>query len=233
MRATRGFIILLVIAHPARSGTRTGSRRRARSTTRRNTTRCSASTPTRSTRSRSSRNPASGRRCSARDRTGTIVQPAPAPTDQATVSGITSNLASIEIQRVIDENPADLAEFGLATPRVEVAFKAGGQQHRLPDRAEDAGRHRRLRQARRSEAGLPGLVVSRVHLQQEHLRPARQVGAEGRSREGRFASTVTTAGREMRFEKSNGEWQLDAAGRRPRRVQRGRRARLAGWPACR
>ena len=61
----------------------------------------------------------------------TIVQPAPAPTDQATVSGITSNLASMEIQRVIDENPGDVAEFGLATPRVEVAFKAGGQQHRL------------------------------------------------------------------------------------------------------
>ena len=43
-----------------------------------------------------------------------IVQPAGAPSDQATVSGITSNLASIEIQRVIDENPSDLKEFGLA-----------------------------------------------------------------------------------------------------------------------
>jgi hypothetical protein len=61
----------------------------------------------------------------------TIVQPAGVPTDQAAVSGITSNLASAEIQRVIEENPTDLAEFGLASPRVEVAFKAGGQQHRL------------------------------------------------------------------------------------------------------
>ena len=60
-----------------------------------------------------------------------ITQPAAAPPDEAAVSGITSNLSSLEIQRVIDENPADLAEFGLASPRVEVAFKSDGQQHRL------------------------------------------------------------------------------------------------------
>jgi hypothetical protein len=60
-----------------------------------------------------------------------IVQPVAAPSDQATVSGITSNLSSLEIQRVLDEKPADLKEFGLAQPRVEVAFKANGQQRRL------------------------------------------------------------------------------------------------------
>ena len=51
-----------------------------------------------------------------------VVQPITAPADQAAVSGITSNLSSVEIQRVIDENPSDLKEFGLAEPRVEVAF---------------------------------------------------------------------------------------------------------------
>jgi uncharacterized protein DUF4340 len=60
-----------------------------------------------------------------------IVQPLTAPPDQAAVSGITSNLASVEIQRLIDENPTDLKEFGLAEPRVEVAFKSNGQQRRL------------------------------------------------------------------------------------------------------
>ena len=60
-----------------------------------------------------------------------IVQPVSAPSDQSTVSGITSNLASLEIQRVIDENPANLKEFGLASPRVEVAYKSGGQERRL------------------------------------------------------------------------------------------------------
>jgi hypothetical protein len=60
-----------------------------------------------------------------------IVAPVTAATDGAAVSGITSNLSTLEVQRVIDENPGDLAEFGLAQPRVEVAFKADGQERTL------------------------------------------------------------------------------------------------------
>ena len=44
---------------------------------------------------------------------------------------MTSNLSTLELQRVIDDNPADLAEYGLAQPRIEVAFKAGGKEHKL------------------------------------------------------------------------------------------------------
>ena len=67
-------------------------------------------------------------------KTGTewqIVAPVAAQPDGAAVSGLTSNLSTLEIQRVIDENPQDLAEYGLAQPRVEVTFKAGGKEHRL------------------------------------------------------------------------------------------------------
>ena len=60
-----------------------------------------------------------------------IVQPATGRTDDAAVSGITSNLASVEVQRVIDENPSDLKDFGLADPRVEVTFKSGGKEQKL------------------------------------------------------------------------------------------------------
>lgn len=60
-----------------------------------------------------------------------VVQPAPAPPDQGEVSGITSSLASMQMQRVVDDNPADLGEFGLAQPRVEIAFKAEGQTRTL------------------------------------------------------------------------------------------------------
>ena len=60
-----------------------------------------------------------------------IVQPVAAKPDPAEVSGLTSNLSSLEVQRVIDENPSDVAEYGLAQPRVDVTFKAGGQQHTL------------------------------------------------------------------------------------------------------
>lgn len=60
-----------------------------------------------------------------------IVQPAPAQPDPAEISGLTTNLASLEIQSVVDENPADLKEYGLAAPRVEVTFKAAGQDRTL------------------------------------------------------------------------------------------------------
>jgi Domain of unknown function (DUF4340) len=60
-----------------------------------------------------------------------IVAPAAAQPDAGEVSGLTSNLSTLEIQRVVDENPPDLKEYGLTQPRIEVSFKAGGQQHTL------------------------------------------------------------------------------------------------------
>jgi hypothetical protein len=60
-----------------------------------------------------------------------IVQPIKAQPDNTEVSGITSSLASLEIQQVVDENPSDVKEYGLAEPRLEVGFKADGKEHRL------------------------------------------------------------------------------------------------------
>ncbi len=60
-----------------------------------------------------------------------VSAPAQAPADAAEISGITTNLSTVEIQRLVEENPSDLKMFGLAEPRVEVAFKSGGQEQRL------------------------------------------------------------------------------------------------------
>ena len=51
-------------------------------------------------------------------------------------SAIATNLSTLEITRVVDENPADLKEYGLDAPRVEIEFKASGDKtygdyHRL------------------------------------------------------------------------------------------------------
>ena len=101
----------------------------------------------------------------------------------------------------IDENPADLKEFGLAEPRVEVAFKAGGQEQPPPDRAEDAAGQRPLRQARRPEEGLPDRLVPRLDLQSRHVRPARQVGPESIATKV-DALEVTAAGRTTALRRS-------------------------------
>ena len=72
-----------------------------------------------------------------------MVEPSAMKADEAEVTGIASNLASLEIQRVVDEKPADLKQYGLAEPRVEVAFRAAGdkaeQTLRLGDKTATGG----------------------------------------------------------------------------------------------
>ena len=57
-----------------------------------------------------------------------MTAPIAANADQSETTGITSSLGQIAIVRVIDENPADLKEYGLATPRMEINFKAAGDK---------------------------------------------------------------------------------------------------------
>jgi hypothetical protein len=52
-----------------------------------------------------------------------MTTPAATDADQTEVGSLTSNLASLEVNRVVDENPADLATYGLATPKVQLSFK--------------------------------------------------------------------------------------------------------------
>lgn len=76
---------------------------------------------------------ASGERTTLR-KTGSewqIVAPISATPDGAEISGVTSNLSTAEIQRVVDENPSDLKEYGLAEPRISVTFKAAGTERTL------------------------------------------------------------------------------------------------------
>lgn len=52
--------------------------------------------------------------------------------DETEASNIANGLASLEANRVVDEQPPSLAEFGLDKPRVTAAFTdANGQQHTL------------------------------------------------------------------------------------------------------
>jgi hypothetical protein len=56
-----------------------------------------------------------------------VVAPVDAPADPAEVSNITTNLASADIQRIVDEQPKDLAAFGLTTPRMTLTFTVAGE----------------------------------------------------------------------------------------------------------
>jgi hypothetical protein len=58
----------------------------------------------------------------------TVVDPLSTRAQDSEVSGITYALASLDVTRVVDENPGSLAAFGLDAPRIEVAFKASGDE---------------------------------------------------------------------------------------------------------
>jgi len=57
-----------------------------------------------------------------------LTSPIATKADETEVSGITTNLGTVDITRVIDENPASLKEFGLDKPHVEVDFKRAGDK---------------------------------------------------------------------------------------------------------
>jgi hypothetical protein len=57
-----------------------------------------------------------------------LVEPAAADADSTELSSITSSLSTLDIERVVDEKPSDLAQYGLAPPRIDVSFKVKGQE---------------------------------------------------------------------------------------------------------
>jgi hypothetical protein len=57
----------------------------------------------------------------------TIVEPLKAEADAQEADAIASSLASLDIEDVVDEKPADLKTFGLDPARIEVAFTPKGQ----------------------------------------------------------------------------------------------------------
>jgi hypothetical protein len=57
-----------------------------------------------------------------------LTAPVTAKADQSETSALTNALTQLEVVRVIDESPADVAEYGLAAPRITIDFKASGDK---------------------------------------------------------------------------------------------------------
>jgi hypothetical protein len=138
-----------------------------------------------------------------------IVDPVTAKPDSAELSGLTSNLSSLEIQSVVDENPPDLKEYGLAEPRVQVAFKAGGQEHTLQiGRKTPNGTDLYAKRASESRVFLiPSYLDSTFNRQTFDLRDKAAVQVD---RDKIDALEVVTPERTLRFAKADGEWQITA-----------------------
>ena len=136
-----------------------------------------------------------------------IVSPAAAPAASSEVSGILTNLASLEQQRLVDENPGSLKEFGLAEPRIEVAFKADGQERKLligsktPTGADLYAK----------TAAAPKVFLIASYLDSTFNRSTfdlRDKTALNIEREAVDALEITTPDRTLKFGKVEGEWQV-------------------------
>jgi hypothetical protein len=57
-----------------------------------------------------------------------LLEPVKTDADDGVVGTVTSNLSTLEVQRVVDEKPADLKQYGLEPPRVDVGFRLKGQK---------------------------------------------------------------------------------------------------------
>jgi hypothetical protein len=57
-----------------------------------------------------------------------LTEPEAADADTTEASSLATNIASLEETRVVDENAADLAPYGLAEPRLKIGFKAEGDK---------------------------------------------------------------------------------------------------------
>lgn len=57
-----------------------------------------------------------------------VAEPAATDADPTEASSLATNIASMEQTRVVDDNAADLAPYGLAEPRIKLAFKAEGDK---------------------------------------------------------------------------------------------------------
>jgi uncharacterized protein DUF4340 len=153
----------------------------------------------------------SGDRTTAQKQSGSwqLTQPVAAKADEAEVSGITSSLASLEVQRVVDEKPADLKDFGLAQPRIEVAFRAGG-------------RNKTLQIGQKTPTGTdlyakvpdnPRVFLISSYLDSTFNRSTfdlRDKGILKIDREKVDSVSITTADHDLKFAKSGSEWKITA-----------------------
>lgn len=144
-----------------------------------------------------------------------IVSPASADADASEISSVATSLSTLEEQRLIEENPTDLEAFGLAKPRIEVAFKADGQDHQLllgnktPTGADLYAK----------TSAQPKVFLIASYLESTFNRDTfalRDKSALKFDRDNVERLELTSGGKTLRFAKSNGEWQIvEPAGHRP------------------
>jgi hypothetical protein len=138
-----------------------------------------------------------------------IVAPVAARADEGEASAIANALGQAEIVRVVDENPADLKDYGLVTPRIAIDFKGAGDKD-----------YRRLLIGEKSPTGAD-LFAKRNDEKKVFLIPASQESTLNKStfdlrdktllkfeRDKVDAIGVDAGGKTLQLAKDNSEWKI-------------------------
>lgn len=141
-----------------------------------------------------------------------MVAPIATTASETDVSGVTSALSALEIERVIDENPTDLKEYGLETPRVEIEFKANGGKtsgRLLVGSKTPTGASM---YARRNDEKQVFLIAEYQNLSLNKstfdLRDKTLIKIERDKIDGLEVNIGGGAGQQIQFAKAGGEWKL-------------------------
>jgi hypothetical protein len=146
------------------------------------------------------------------DGTWQITAPASFKADPSEVASLTSNLASLEVARVVDEAPADVTDYGLEPPLVEVTFKASGDKtygeaHRLflGSKSPTGGDVFARRDADQRVVLVPGYLEPIFNRSTFNLRDKTLVAFD-RDKIDRI--TVASAGNALAFAKDGTDWKI-------------------------
>jgi hypothetical protein len=138
-----------------------------------------------------------------------LVAPVAAKADEAEASAIANALGQVEIVRIVDENPSDLKDYGLTTPRIAIDFKAAGDKD-----------YRRLLIGEKSPTGAD-LFAQRNDEKKVFLIPASQETTMNRStfelrdktvlafqRDKVDAVSVEAGGKTLQLARDNADWKI-------------------------
>jgi len=138
-----------------------------------------------------------------------IVQPSAAKADDNEVNGITSALSSIEIARVIDENPSSLNDYGLSNPRIEIDFKSAGDKDYkkllIGEKTPTGGNLFAMRAGEKKVIAIPAFQESTFDKKTFDLRDKTLIKFD---RDKVDAVDVTSNGKPVDFAKNGGDWTI-------------------------
>jgi uncharacterized protein DUF4340 len=138
-----------------------------------------------------------------------IVAPVTASASDADAQGIANTIGGLEIDRVVDENPSDLKDYGLAQPRIDIEFKSSDGKPsghlRIGNKTVTGGNVYAMRNDEKRVLLVAEYQQASLNKSTFDLRDKSIVKLERDKVDG---LDVTVDGKPIELAKSNGDWRL-------------------------